>query len=317
MITNKQSGYKYIFGPVPSRRLGLSLGIDLMPAKTCSLNCVYCECGKTTHLTITRDEYIPTEDIKRELKDYLNKGPRLDFVTFSGFGEPTLHSGIGEIILFLKSDYPQYRIALLTNSTLFYQDKTIKQVLAADVIIASLDAVSSPVFNKINRPHPDLKPDALIRGLVELRKEFKNQLWAEVFLLPDINTNDSELKKIKIALDRIMPDKVQLNTIDRPGTESWVKAVEKKDMTRIESYLTKAETISYGKQEQSDNKNIQNYTLQIISAIKRRPCTVEDVSRILGITVPKAQECLETLVCQKKVSKTKMPRGIFYLAKLS
>ncbi|MBU2522210.1 MAG: radical SAM protein, partial [Proteobacteria bacterium] len=259
--------YKYIFGPVPSRRLGLSLGIDLMPHKTCTLNCVYCECGRTTNLTLKCKEYIPTELLQEELKDFLSRNPKLDFITFSGSGEPTLHTGIKEIINFIKKDYPKYKIALLTNSTLFFQPDNRKRIAGVDMVIASLDAASEENFKKINRPHPELELSRIIEGLVSLRKEFAKQLWMEVFLVPGINDKKDELNKIKKALSPIYPDKIQLNTLDRPGAESWVKPASQKDLLDAASYLNSADVIKNPDSMPNDgvlNKDDCKYLLSII-----------------------------------------------------
>lgn len=148
--------YKYLFGPVPSRRLGISLGVDLVLHKTCSLNCIYCECGRTTNLTVQRNEYVPTEIVLSELNHFLASNPKLDYITFSGSGEPTLHSGIGEIVNYLKNNFPSYKIALLTNGTLFNQSKIRQEVKSIDLILPSLDAVSDKVFQKINQPFREL-----------------------------------------------------------------------------------------------------------------------------------------------------------------
>jgi len=148
--------FKHLFGPVPSRRLGISLGIDLVPYKTCTANCVYCECGKTTNLTIERKEYIPTDEILNELDVYLKQAPDLDYITFSGSGEPTLHSKIGEIINFLKKNYPQYKVAVLTNGTLLFHKELRDELKNADIIKPSLDAGSDEIFKKIKRPHENL-----------------------------------------------------------------------------------------------------------------------------------------------------------------
>ena len=169
--------YKHLFGPVPSRRLGVSLGIDLVPHKTCTLDCVYCECGKTTNRTFERREYAPLDEILEELKNYMNENSEIDYITFSGSGEPTLHSGIGEIINFLKHNYPQYKVAVLTNGTLFYGKKLRDEVKSADLIIPSLDAASCEIFNKINRPYEKLNLDKIINGLIALRKEFSGEIY--------------------------------------------------------------------------------------------------------------------------------------------
>ncbi|MDO9565333.1 MAG: radical SAM protein [Candidatus Desulfaltia sp.] len=311
----KKSGYKYIFGPVPSRRLGISLGVDIMPHKTCSLNCVYCECGATTNLTIKRGEYIPVKFIREELKNFLSGNPKLDFITFSGSGEPTLHTGINEIVDFIKADYPQYKLALLTNSTLFSQGNVIEQVLGMDIIIASLDAATEKIFVKINRPHPDLYFKQIIDGLICLREKFSGQLWMEFFLVPGINDNEIELGKIKNLLADVNPDKIQINTLDRPGTESWVKPVGKKRLIDINRFLSGFEVIKDFTAEKNSLVPKENDFIRFLSTLKRRPCTDKDVSLILGIHVNDVKTCLEPLIKSGKIEKKEMPRGVFYIAK--
>jgi len=315
MVNMKKSGYKYIFGPVPSRRLGISLGVDIMPHKTCSLNCVYCECGRTTNLTIKRGEYTPVEFIREELKDFLSGNPKLDFITFSGSGEPTLHTGIGEIVDFIKAGYPQYKLALLTNSTLFSQGNVIEQVLGMDVIIASLDAATEKNFIRINRPHPGLDFKQIIDGLICLRKNFSGQLWMEFFLVPGINDNEIELGKIKNLLANVKPDKIQINTLDRPGTESWVKPVEKKRLIDINRFLSGFEVIKDFTPEKNSFVLKGNDLSSFLSTLKRRPCTDKDASQILGIHVNDVRICLEPLIKSGKIKKKEMPRGVFYIAK--
>jgi wyosine [tRNA(Phe)-imidazoG37] synthetase (radical SAM superfamily) len=312
MTYKKHLSYKYIFGPVPSRRLGLSLGMDLMPHKTCTLNCVYCECGRTTNLTLKCKEYIPVELLQEELKDFLSRNPKLDFITFSGSGEPTLHIGIKEIINFIKKDYPKYKIALLTNSTLFFQPDIRKRITGVDIVIASLDAASEKNFKKINRPHPELELFRIIEGLVSLRKEFAKQLWIEVFLVPGINDKRNELNRIKKTLSLIYPDKIQLNTLDRPGAESWIKPASKKDLLDAASYLNGADVIkSFGSGPNDGvlNKNDFKYLLSII---KRRPCTAEDIYRVSDSNLEDIYRHLDALIEKGLIIKKNMPRGTFY-----
>lgn len=315
MAYKKHLSYKYIFGPVPSRRLGLSLGIDLMPHKTCTLNCVYCECGRTTNLTLKCKEYIPTELLQEELKDFLSRNPKLDFITFSGSGEPTLHTGIKEIINFIKKDYPKYKIALLTNSTLFFQPDNRKRIAGVDMVIASLDAASEENFKKINRPHPELELSRIIEGLVSLRKEFAKQLWMEVFLVPGINDKKDELNKIKKALSQIYPDKIQLNTLDRPGAESWVKPASQKDLLDAASYLNRADVIKNPDSMPNDGVLNKDDCKYLLSIIKRRPCTAEDISKISDSNLEEIYRHLDALIEKGLIIKKNMPRGIFYMAK--
>jgi len=220
--------FKHLFGPVPSRRLGVSLGIDLVPYKTCSFDCVYCECGKTTNKTIKRIEYVPTHEIINELKTYLDKNPELDYVTFSGAGEPTLHNGIKQIIDFLEQNY-QYKVAVLTNASLFYDKKVRMEIKNADLVKPKLDAGSDEIFKKINRPHENLNLNKIINGLIEFRKEYYGKIYLEIFIIPNLNDTTTELEKIKDIVKKINPDKIQLNTLDRPGTEKWVMQAEKRN----------------------------------------------------------------------------------------
>lgn len=176
--------YKYLFGPVPSRRLGMSLGIDLVPHKVCSLNCIYCECGSTTKLTIDRKEYVPYDIVIKELEHYFRNNTAPDYITFSGSGEPTLNSRIGDVIRFIKHNIPGIPIAILTNGTLLYQKQVRKELLEADVVLPSLDAASDLIFRKINRPFHKLNINKYIQGLVNFRNEYKGKIWLEVFIIP-------------------------------------------------------------------------------------------------------------------------------------
>ncbi len=305
---------KYLFGPVPSRRLGISLGVDLVPHKTCSLNCIYCECGKTTHLTLERKQYFSTKDVIDELNEYLNSHPKLDFITFSGAGEPTLHAGIGEISNFIKRNFSEYKLALLTNGTLFYDSQVRKEVINIDIILPSLDAATASAFKKINHPHPALKIDAIIDGLVHLRTEFPGKIWLEVFIVPEINDNDNELLALREAIHRIKPDQVQLNTLDRPGTIEWVKPASQQQLEKIAEMLDwDTEIIAkFTKREEiaSYNIDIENVILQML---RRRPCTVQDLTASLGKHENEINKYLETLLEKKIVVAKRMNRGNFFM----
>lgn len=308
-------GYRHIFGPVPSRRLGMSLGVDLMPHKTCTFDCVYCESGATTCSTMKQDEYVPLNLIKTELEAFLSGSPKLDFITFSGSGEPTLHSGIGEIIRFLKSAYPQYKIAILTNGALLFKPHVRRQILNADLVKVSLDAASEEVFIHINRPCPGLELSHIIDGLIDFRKEFAKKFWVELFIVPGVNDKRAELLKIKKILALLKPDKIQLNTLDRPGTESWVTAVNKGSMENIASFFYDAEIIKYFNTVQNNSVHDGNLPERLLSTIRRRPCTAEDVARSLGIQVDEVCKHLDAFVENGKIKKKDMPRGIFYLTR--
>ncbi|MBN1863895.1 MAG: radical SAM protein, partial [Victivallales bacterium] len=186
-------GFLHLFGPVPSRRLGRSLGIDLIPHKTCSMNCVYCESGATTNLTAERAEFHPLEQITSELDRYLDAKPRLDYITFSGAGEPTLYSRIGEIISCLKKKYPQYRTALLTNSTMLVREEVAEAVKDVDLIVPSLDAATPGIFKRINRPAESADCREIIQALVDFRKISRAEFWLEIFIVPGLNDSTYSL----------------------------------------------------------------------------------------------------------------------------
>lgn len=272
--------YHHIFGPIPSRRLGISLGVDLVKHKTCTLDCVYCEAGKTTCLTLERSEYIDSSQILEELELFLKDKPLIDYITFSGAGEPTLHSKLGYIAEQIKIKYSSYKLALITNGTLFYLPEVRAAVKYMDCILPSLDAVSDEVFHKINRGEKTLDNKKIIEGLVELRKEFNGIILLEIFIIPGLNDSESELALLSEAVGNIKPDVVQLNTIDRPGTESWVKKPDRERLEDISKFFApfKVEIIAKFDKKPVESGYSMDIEFGIIEYLKRRPATMSDLS---------------------------------------
>ena len=307
--------YKYLFGPVPSRRLGMSLGVDLVPRKVCSLDCVYCEVGKTTKLTLKRKEYILYDKIIEELNHYFKNNPDPDYITFSGSGEPTLNSRIGDVLKFIKQKKPAIPIAVLTNGTLLFDAKVREEIKEADVVLPSLDAATNSVFNKINRPAPELDIDKYIQGLIDFRKEFKGKIWLEIFILPEYNLEETELKELEQKIAEINPDSIQLNTLDRPGVVANLHSASRKELEKIVDLwnFKKVEIISAVAQR----KNIPSYRSDaetaILETISRRPCTIEDLREILGIHINEINKYLAVLEEEKKIETIRQERGVFYL----
>ncbi len=306
--------YKHLFGPVPSRRLGMSLGIDLIPKKVCSLNCVYCEVGKTSKLTLDRMEYVKYDKVIAELKQFMSSRPKIDYITFSGSGEPTLNSRIGDILDFIKANYPGVKTAVLTNGTLLFNKKVRAELLNADVILPSLDAASQTAFEKINRPSPTLKIEACIQGLVNLRKEYSKKIWLEVFILKGYNDSKEELDLLKEAILKINPDSVQLNTLDRPGTVADLIPLSNNELQDIIDYwnLPHVEIIASA----SDRTMVESYSgdieTAILETIARRPCTLDDLQHFLGIHVNEINKYLGTLEAKGKIETVNLQRGVFY-----
>ena len=306
--------YNHLFGPVPSRRLGMSLGVDLIPHKVCSFNCIYCECGKTTDLTTDRREYVPLKEVFSELKHFFRHNPAPDYITFSGAGEPTLHSGMGEVLLFLKASWPGIPKAVLTNSCLMGDPVVRRELLAANVVLPSLDAATVQAFRRINRPPGWIKLEAVINGLIEFRKEFDGEIWLEVLILPGYNNDPENLEALRDSIKEINPHRIQLNTLDRPGTVAGLNPagrVELEEIARRWEFENLEIILPPG-----DRKHNQSYRTDVENAIRetlsRRPCTLEDLEKILGIHINEVNKYLGAMEESGIIETSEQERGTFY-----
>jgi wyosine [tRNA(Phe)-imidazoG37] synthetase (radical SAM superfamily) len=288
--------YRYLYGPVPSRRLGSSLGIDLVPRKICTYDCIYCQIGKTTQKTLIRKEYVPVKEVLGEVRLFLKEeSSSIDHLSLSGSGEPTLHSKIRQIIREIK-EVSSIPVAVITNGSLLYDEKVREDLLQADIILPSLDAGSYEIFMRINRPHPDLSIEKVIQGLVEFRKAFKGQIWLEILFCKGVNDKPEELKKMKEVIESIQPDLIHLNTVVRPPSEEWVLTLDKAEMERIKDFLgKKAEIIS-----EFDRHLLpipeQNLKEKILKILKRRPLSLADLSIKMGIFPGELEQSISLLV---------------------
>lgn len=231
---------KYIYGPVESRRLGLSLGITLTPYKICSFDCVYCQAGATTELTKERKEYISIEEILQEIKTWLlenrAEAEKLNYITLSGSGEPTLNINIHLLISGIKK-LASIPVAVITNASLLNIPLVREALKPADLVVPSLDAVTSALFSEINRPQKEINVSDIIEGLVSFRREFKGRIWLEVMLVKGINDDLRHIKKIKEAAERINPDKIQLNSPVRVTAQDNIFSVDKRKLRKIKEIL--------------------------------------------------------------------------------
>lgn len=308
--------YKHLFGPVPSRRLGISLGIDLTPQKACTLNCVYCECGKTDDLTLERKEYVPTAEVIDELRHYLTRHPELDAVTFSGSGEPTLHAGVGEIIGFLKREFPKYRVVMLTNSTLLHLPEVREALMPADLVVPSLDAVSEEVFRRINRPKQGLSSAGLIEGLTAFCDAFDHEVWLEVFIIPGINDTPEELALFRQVFERLRVDRIQLNSLDRPGAVDWIEPMPRENLMAIAHFLgDEIEVIGKPVLRHRCAAYSEDTSARILATIRVRPCTLEDLATSLDLDFLDAGKYLDVLLGDGIIEQHFGERGVFYRIK--
>ena len=305
------SPYRYLFGPVPSRRFGRSLGIDLTPLKTCSFDCVFCQLGRTQTKTIHRDAYVPVDDVLAELDNWLAAGGQADYITLSGSGEPTLHTGFGHVLSFIKkAGKPS---VLLTNGSLLDLPEVRRDAALADIVKVSLSAWDQHAFEWINRPHKAVTFSGLVKGQKEFRTLFEGQLWMEVFLLFGMNARPADVSKIAAIAKEIQPDRVQLNTVARPPAEEFAAALSAERMQALCPLFTPPAEIIAGFQTPR-NKAIEVTGETILAMLRRRPCTLDQIACAFNLHVNEASKYLGKLIQTHTVHTVRENSEIYYSA---
>lgn len=283
----------HVFGPVPSRRLGRSLGVDLVPLKTCSYDCVYCQLGRTTCKTVQRKEWVPLDEVVAQVRDKLSADP--DYITLSGSGEPTLYSRIGELIVSVKR-ITNIPVAVLTNGSLLWEREVQEGLTDADLLVPSLDAGDEALFQRVNRPHESISFERMLEGVVEFRSRFRGAYWLEVFLVGGISDTARDVAKIAGLVERIQPNRVQLNTVSRPPAENFAVSVSQSDMERFAVQLGEhAEVIADSRGVHREGEFTARQE-DVLDLLRRRPCTVEDVASGLGMHVNEASKHVAELM---------------------
>jgi len=273
--------------------------------------------SRTTHLTLKRRAFFPVRTILAELDSFLSSKPDLDYITFSGAGEPTLYSRIGELIIAIKTKYPQFKLAVITNSTLLTDAQVRKELLPCDLILPSLDAASDEVFKLINRPFNTLKAHDLISGLALLRSEFTGQMWLEVFIITGINDHPAELAAIKQAIQLIKPDRVQINSLDRPGTEDWVEPASFLVLEEIRSFLQSDQPIPVDiiarNHISPDITPLEDDALpHLISLLQKEGLSKAEITHKLGIHVNEVSKLLQHLASTNHIEVLNSKNGVSY-----
>jgi wyosine [tRNA(Phe)-imidazoG37] synthetase (radical SAM superfamily) len=291
--------HKHLFGPVPSRRFGRSLGVDLTPLKTCTLDCVFCQLGHTSRKTLERKEYVPIAEVESELAHWLRVGGKADYITLSGSGEPTLHSGFGRILKFIKKEMP-FPAVLLSNGTLFWLPEVREAALAADIVKLSLSAWDPLSFRRINRPHRDLDFHLIVVGLHAFRRAFRGKLWLEVFLVEGVNSRAEDVKKIARLAETIAPDEVHLNTVVRPPAEQSVLAVDQGDMEKLAGLFKPCATIIAGFPTRCD-VNIEANENNIMDMLRRRPCTTRQIADAFNMHINEVSKYIGDLTRAQRI----------------
>ncbi|MCD4785775.1 MAG: radical SAM protein [Candidatus Eremiobacteraeota bacterium] len=311
--------YKTLFGPVASRRLGRSLGVDLVPYKVCSYNCIYCQLGETTDLTIDRKTYQPTRLIYNEIMDFLktsDSSRETDIISLAGSGEPTLAKNCGQVIRWIR-DITPIPMAVLTNGSMLWREEVREDLISADIVLPSIDAVTDEVFQRINRPAPALSIEKILDGIEKFSKIFNGRLFPEVMVIEGFNDHDGEIKKIIQYLRKLNPDRVHLNVVERPGTDKDVKSPRADRMKEIASMFPMEIPVDIvGKSPHiftpGDRKNIEE---KILSHLARRPAVPGDLAAGLGVSPEVITNALGELVKQDKIIETPDRTDNYYYLK--
>lgn len=288
-----KKNYNYIYGPVPSRRFGQSLGVDLTPNKICSLDCIFCHLGRTIEKTNIRKEYSPIDAVVAEIDDWVQSGKGADYITLAGSGEPTLHTGFGEALKMLQN-YPIPSV-LLTNGTMLYLAEVREAASYASIVKLSLSAWDDRSYRLVNRPHPELKFDQLIAGQKNFRAEFKGELWMEVMLILGINSAPENVKKIAEYAKLIRPDRIHLNTVVRPPAENFATALSNDQLNSLSCLFDPpAEIIA--EYNTGHNKDIKVNENSILTMLKRRPCTSNQIAQAFNMHPSEVSKYLANLI---------------------
>lgn len=272
-----------MFGPVPSRRLGRSLGVDLVPYKTCSYDCVYCQLGRTSDLTLTRREYVPLEATLQELATRLAEGPAPDYITLSGSGEPTLYEPLAALIAGIKR-LTAVPVAVLTNGSLLWLPEVRSALAAADLVVPSLDAGEEKLFRAVNRPHPGVSFVDMTAGLVEFTHGFPGRVWLEVFLLAGLTAAPEQVRLMGELIARIEPDRVQLNTVARPPAEPWAQAASPEELAAAQAVFGEhCDVVGDYAAATPEGSGGGSGEQAVLALLQRRPCRLDDLAAGLGL----------------------------------
>ena len=312
-----EQSQKCTFGPVPSRRLGRSLGIDIVPFKTCTYDCIYCQLGRTTTKTLARTEFVAIDRILGDIYNVLKKKPDIDYLTLSGSGEPTLHSGIGKLISALKNEF-DFPVAVLTNGSLLSEPDVVQSLLQADVVLPTLAAESETVFQCVHRPHSSLHFENVINGIKDFAGVFKNDLWLEVFLLDGVNAVEATVRSIKEIVDEIKPQKIHLNTATRPPAEEFAYPVRDDKLEFFKNIFGQnAEVITDFRHSMNQKSGCESRDIEqsILQLLKRRPCTNRDIASALSLHAIEVTKATGHLVDTQKIFRRKQSGKVYNILK--
>lgn len=302
----------YVFGPVPSRRLGLSLGVDLIPPKTCTFDCLYCQVGRTTFRTLEPKAFVPVREVVAEIKRKILKNVP-DAITLAGSGEPTLYSEIDQVIASIKK-MTKIKVALLTNGALFWKEEIRQRVLKADIIMPTLSSAFDHTFREIHRPHPGLDLATIINGLKMLRQDYKGQIFLEVIFLAGVNDTKKEVEALKNLVEQISPEKIHLNTVVRPPADSKAISLDRKKLEEINLIFGEKSEIVAEVPIKIKTRKEEHLISSLLDMVKRRPLKQIDIVNALGLSTDETEDLIKGLLIKGYIRRQSHSGDIYFLS---
>jgi wyosine [tRNA(Phe)-imidazoG37] synthetase (radical SAM superfamily) len=295
--------HRFVYGPVASRRLGFSLGVDIIPFKTCTLDCVYCQLGSTGRTTVRRRSFFPPRKILAQVRAAVRSGQKIDVITFSGSGEPTLNKDIGRLIRSIKR-MARIPVAVLTNGTLLTRRDVRRDLAAADIVVPSLDAVPAELFRRVNRPHIALVNGEVIDGLARFRDEYAGEIRLEIMLVRGVNHSPAALHALKAAIARIRPDRIELNTVVRPPADRAAKPLDAAALARVRRELgPRARIVASFTGKKQVAVSVGGLESAVLGTVRRRPQTASDIALALGRPPGEVRRALGALLRRRRLRK--------------
>ncbi len=314
MLRKEKEKKRFVYGPVPSRRLGISLGVDVVPFKNCSYDCIYCQLGRTTNHTMERSSFVSVDQVISQIKEIVERNSDIDYITLSGSGEPTLNSDIGEIIRRIK-DFTKIPVAVLTNGSLLWKEQVREDLSQADLVVPSVDAVSEQVFKKVNHPVEGLGSEQVLEGIREFCSDYGGKVYVEVMLVKGVNDSEEEVRKINQFVRQLKADRIQLNTVIRPPSQLDAKPLNEQELFRIKGLFDASLPVEIiaGFDRTTSRAYHEDLEKAIIELLARRPTKRDDMAISLGVHPNEIVKYLQVLEESKKIKKAEKEGEAYYL----
>ncbi len=305
---------RFVYGPVPSRRLGISLGVDLVPFKNCSYDCIYCQVGRTTNHTAERSSFVGVDLVISQIKEIVERNSDIDYITLSGSGEPTLNSDIGQIIRKIKG-FTGIPVAVITNGSLLWREEVRRDISQADLVIPSVDAVSQQVFEKVNHPVGGLTSGKVLEGIRKFCSDYGGRVYVEIMLVKGVNDSEEEMGKINQFVRELRADRIQLNTVVRPPSQPDAKPLNEQELLGIKGLFDPSLPVEIiaGFDRTTSRAYHEDLEKAIIELLARRPTKKDDMAAALGVHPNEIVKYLQVLEEGKRIKKAEKEGEAYYV----